>query len=90
MGILWTNCHTCGGDLTHTEKLVEGRTVVRCARCRAYWLDGDAFVASERVMSPADVIKTLKDRAVALAADEEREKQMWDSPIDDPRWEAMT
>ncbi len=89
MGVNWTNCPECGGELSRTAKLIPGETVVACRRCKRYQLQGDQWIDAEHVQ---DVRTALLERLEALKTEqspEGRYRQMMESDIEDPRWETL-
>ncbi len=89
MGVNWTNCPECGGELSRTAKLIPGETVVACRRCKRYQLQGDKWIDAEHVQ---DVRTALLERLEALKTEqspEGRYRQMMESDIEDPRWETL-
>ncbi len=89
MGVNWTNCPECGGELSRTAKLIPGETVVACRRCKRYQLEGDVCIYAADVQ---DVRTALLERLETLKTEqspEGRYRQMIESELDDPRWETL-
>ncbi len=90
MGVNWTNCPRCGGELSRTSKLIPGEMVIACRPCKRYQLQGDIWFD---VVEGKDLRATLMERLQKLKTEESPEgryRQMMDSDIDDPRWETLT
>ncbi len=90
MGVNWTNCPQCGGELSRTAKLIPGEDVIACRDCKRYQLKGDGpwFNADDY----GDIRQVLLERVEKLKTEqspEGRYRQMIESDIDDVRWETL-
>ncbi len=89
MGVNWTNCPQCNGELSRTSKLIPGEMVTACRVCKRYQLQGDVWIDADHVQ---DVRTALLERLETLKTEqspEGRYRQMIESDIEDPRWETL-
>ncbi len=89
MGVNWTNCPECGGELSRTSKLIPGEMVIACRPCKRFQLQGDVWIDVDNVH---DIRQALAERVEALKTEqspEGRYRQMIESDIEDPRWETL-
>jgi hypothetical protein len=85
MPIDFRDCPRCGDKLIVHDTMVEGGVKV-CRTCKSYCLvDDDRWFDPP---FPDGVLAALESRRALIKADsiEERLKEAWDAPIDDPRF----
>jgi len=79
-------CLTCGTRLERSDRIVAGRVVIRCPRCKSTWLEGDSkrFEADD----PDGAVHALRTRAAFLARDAQDDRR-WREILEsenDARW----
>ncbi len=85
MGILFTCCPDCGGPVQNRDAASGLPQLCRCAACKTVWVKGDT---KRFGFDTVDLASELKARheMVAKDSEEERTRQLIESPGDDPRW----
>ena len=92
-----TNCPTCqrtllrvtgGGGLS--KDMPEGTVVLACRNCSRFTVEGSGKWVERGTPGGTDLMESL--RLLAGVAKQERDtmKAVMESPIEDPRWEAVS